>query len=139
MQRHLKRSRLLGTSTIGLAVLLGIGYVAPGVPWRAIGTVIVGIGVIVTVPVLWSMRGFRIRDWGTAPATTQQMIGIFAGGALVMLGIALVSMSVINFRDAEWYLPLVMAPATLLGVYGAVTFSSVALLVRHGPYEAEEE
>ena len=131
LRGKVKRASLF-RSAIGLVAFLSLGYVVPSVPWRVIGGVLIVIGVVVTVPVLWSMRGARIRDWGLAPATAPQMVGILTGAALVIFGIALIAMSVVDLRSDEWELALVMAPATFLGMYAAITFMSLASLIRRG-------
>ena len=132
--RRAKRVAMV-RSGIVLIALLSLGFVAPGVPWRAIGGVLIGIGVVATVPALWSMRGSRLRDWGLAPATSREVASIFGGAALAMFGMGLIAMSVFPFREAEWEASI-MAVATLVCVYGAVLFLSVAHLVRKPVPEA---
>ena len=128
MIRRLKRAAMF-RSGIVLIALLSLGYVVPGVPWQAIGGVLIGIGVVAILPTLWSMRGSRLREWGLAPATARDVVSIFSGAALAMLGMALIAMSVIPFPEAEWEASI-MAIATLVCVYGAVVFLSVASLAR---------
>lgn len=84
------------------------------------------------------MRGPRLSDWGAEPATTHQVSGIFSGTAVAMLGMAFISISIVDIRGAECDIALMIAAVTFVAVYGAVSFQSVASLVRSGDLRGAE-